>query len=1130
MADVNIKIDIDADTSAIDRVRAKLRSLCKEVDDCTGTIDKHTKSLKDLSDAQDKTGRGSGKNGNAFNKAGKASKSLTGFLAKLAKFGFMYLAVEAAAALLVIASAGILFKSGQILAKAYEMSLSGVAYGFAAIVAAGSAALAAMRQFQAVQFAPSFSEGTINTDDPMRAASASMKMFIDDQAMAVIGTKGLTAAFKTLNDQQQITGETTAVFRQLSNYTAGMGGDMEKGSQAMAKFLAQFQKDKRMTEAVKEAGKELGPGFKKILNEANKLGLNTYEKFTKAALEGELGETFAKYSGQLNAVNSTVIGQFKQGFASIKNILVEVGEPLLGPLTKQIPRVVNILKGLILTIRGNVEAIGKGSALDGLVNGFEKIALWIGKIVNRDIGKAGDSLNTIVNGWRSMMSFFEKIQDYLRPLLPASYALGRIAKELLSVFGGSIDGKIQKFSDAIIENEQKLKDFVRGFGDLLTGFGEFGNAVTSIIGTLLPGLSKLLTLMGDIFSFLAKLLVPLNKIVGIIMWLAKGLDAILNPILTVVDKITFGVVSFRDVVQSLTAAVLAFAAAMLVSSKARAAGKGFFSRAADDAMDMGGGGKKGKFGKFLGRTAKGGAKAGGRGIMSLGRGAVSMGGKLAAKFGATGGAAGGGAATAATALGGLAIVGGSAYGGSKAGGFVSDKLFNDDSVMSKTGGALTGAAAGAGTGALVGAGIGSLFGGVGAAPGAAIGAVVGAVFGGISGWVSAGKEKKAARKAAEDILKNFGTELDSAIKDGDTQGIADAAAKMNKELLELSGSNKYGSKEVKRREAEIKAAMKQAENASSNFSAFESIFGDPDQLMSELEKQGKSADLVKNGIIDIFQIMRDGGHDVAATWSSVMSEFNQKLLTARLAMFQLPLQTIAMQEKVNAAQQRVMEGDTSEQSIISFLQDAFEYSMNLSQGDVTKGTIHFQKTIEKVSGPGGSMNKVADKLMEQADKLNLFDPQVFADQLIASGQTEVQGRALAALTGQDSALATVEINRRLQAGGAEESDRINKLLQYGTAGRLDGDELMMAMSGDTVMMESMLEKARLREAYSHSRAGNMHGGEGGVAAPNSNPVNVGGVTVNVAGFITDDKTAKRIAQMVQAEVARQRARTGRAGS
>jgi hypothetical protein len=261
MADVNIKIDIDADTSAIDRVRSKLRSLCKEVDDCTSTMDKHTKSLRELSDAQDNSGRRTEKNRNSFSRIGKAAKGLTGFLGKLAKFGFMYLGIEAAAALLVIASAGILFKSGQILAKAYEMSLSGVAYGFAAIVAAGAAALAAMRQFQAVQFAPSFSEGAINTDDPMRAASASMKIFIDDQEMAVIGTKGLTAAFKTLNDQQQVTGKTTAVFRQLSNYTAGMGGDMEKGSQSMAKFLAQFQKDKTMTEAVKEAGKELGPNF-----------------------------------------------------------------------------------------------------------------------------------------------------------------------------------------------------------------------------------------------------------------------------------------------------------------------------------------------------------------------------------------------------------------------------------------------------------------------------------------------------------------------------------------------------------------------------------------------------------------------------------------------------------------------------------------------------------------------------------------------------------------------------------------------------------------------------------------------------------------------------------------------------
>ena len=127
MADVNITIDIDADTAAIDRVRSKLRALCKEVDDCTETHKKHTKALNDLSRAQDNQGRSGRKSTQGFNAASKGAKGLTKFLKTLAKFGFIYLAVEAAAALIVISSVNLLFKSGQWLAKAYQASLSGVA-------------------------------------------------------------------------------------------------------------------------------------------------------------------------------------------------------------------------------------------------------------------------------------------------------------------------------------------------------------------------------------------------------------------------------------------------------------------------------------------------------------------------------------------------------------------------------------------------------------------------------------------------------------------------------------------------------------------------------------------------------------------------------------------------------------------------------------------------------------------------------------------------------------------------------------------------------------------------------------------------------------------------------------------
>jgi hypothetical protein len=1092
MADVNIKIDIDADTSAIDRVRRKLRDLCREVDDCTGTMDKYSDSLRDMSGAQDEADRSNKRTGNGFTNTGKKAKGLLGFIRKLAMFGFKYLAIESLAALAVIGSAGVLFKTGQALAKGYQMALSGVAYAMTAIVAAGAAALAAMRQFQAVQFAPSFSAGAINTDDPMRAASAGMKMFIDDQQMAVLGTKGLTSAFKTLNDQQQITGKTTAVFRELSNYTAGMGGDMEKGSQSMAKFLAQFQKDKRMTEAVKEAGKELGPGFEKILKEANKLGLTTYEKFTEAALKGELGDTFKKYAGQLDAVNSTVIGQFKQGFSALKNILVEIGEPLLAPLTKEIPRVVNILKGLLLSIRSNVEAIGKGSLLEGMVNGFEKIALWIGKIVNRDIGKAGESINKIVDGWNTMMRVFEKIQDYLRPLIPAAEALGRILMDILRAFGGGLDARIQNLSDQLVNNEEKFKSFTNGLSSFMDGFSKFGSAISNVLIESLPAIGVLLNIFGRVLELLAALINGIMKI-----------GEILGGML---GAITPDFLNLNKIVKALTASVIALGIAMMMIGKSKNPFSNFSTN-------------KGKVGKFLkpggglddlrlrGMYGKEALKKLpgkiGRGAANLGRGAMNVG--RAAFSGGSSSLAAGGAAVAGSAVGGY-------YGG----GFVADKLFNANTKMSRAGGAL----AGAGTGAAIGAGIGSVVPIVGTAAGAIIGGIAGA----IGGFLSAGKERRKFDNIAKDILKNFSGSIDDAVKKGDTQALKEAAEKANMEYLELLEGGKYGVQAYNAKAKELADLNKQAKNAYDNFSAFEAIFGDPDKLNTELEKQGKSTDMVKNGIIDIFKVMRDGGHDVAATWRGVMSEFNQKLVAARLAMFQLPLQTIEMQEKVNAAQQRVLDGDTSEKSIISFLQDAFEYSMNLAQGDVTKATIHFQKTIEKVSGPGGSMNTVADKLMEQANKLNLFDPQVFADQLIATGQTEIQGRALAALTGGDAGLATLEINRRLQSGGAEEGDRINRLLQLGTAGHLNDDQIMMAMSGDSAMMESVLATGRMREAYAAPRSGNMH--QTGVAAPNSNPVNVGGVTVNVAGFITDDKTAKRIAQMVQTEIARQRIRAG----
>jgi gas vesicle protein len=677
--------------------------------------------------------------------------------------------------------------------------------------------------------------------------------------------------------------------------------------------------------------------------------------------------------------------------------------------------------------------------------------------------------------------------------------------------------------------------FASAIGNFISAIGVFGAMLRDVLGGMIPTLSTSLNIVSDIiksatpvFGLLLSLLRPIlwtiNMLLKGILGFANAIDSVLSPIISI---LTLGLIDMTGVVKSLTSAVILLGVALMaINLKSKPGGKG--KAISGKLLDVGG------------KGLKSGAKAGGRGLMSVGRSAVSLGGKAAAKFGATGGAAGGGAAgaaTAATALGGLAIIGGSAYGGSKVGGFVSDKLFNDDSIMSKTGGAAAGAVSGGATGMAIGAGIGSLFGGVGAAPGAAIGAVVGAVFGGISGWVNAGKEKKAARKAAEDILKNFGTELDSAINDGDTQGIADAATKMNTELIKLASSSKYGSKEVQKRQKEIKAELKKAENAISNFSNFESFFGDPDNLTKELNKQGLGIDSVKNGVINIFEVMRKGGHDVSATWSTVMGEFNQKLISARLAMFDLPLQTIEMQERVNAAQQKLLEGDASEQSVISFLKEAYQYSLSLAQGDATKAIDHMQRTLEKSYGPGGSLERVADVVRAQAETLQIFDPQVLVDQLITSGKIASQGRAIESISGGaiTAGAAEVQLQKLIQSGDAGTAAEVDSLMELYMKNMLSSDQLMAGLTNQAGLT-AMVEQGRARQydmtgRDSFNDAINAATGTSNYTpqANNSQNLTIGGIEINVSGFISDKETGERIAKLVTDAIDKRQNRAGTGG-
>lgn len=1127
MADVKITIDIDADTAAIARVRAQLKALCREVDDCADTHRKFTKQLDDLSGATRKNTKDDDDNKKGKSKLIKVVDFFSKGLRKLAMLGFKYVAIEAGAALAVIGSAGILFKTGAMLAKGYQSSLAAVSYALAAVAAAGAAFLAAQRQFQSVQFAPAFSEGAINTADRFAAASGAMKMFVDDTQMAVIGTKGLSAAFKTLNQQQAVTGKTTAVFRALSNYTAGMGGDLEKGSQSMAKFLAEFQKKKTMGDTVTEAGKELGPEFEKILKEAKKKGLTTYDKFAEAAMKGELGETFKKYSGQLDALNSTVIGRFKMAFSEIKSTFAEMGEPLLEPITKIIPRIANIIEALILRIRGNVQDIGTGSLLEGLVNVFDKVANFVGKIVTHDLSKAGTFVEGLKKMWDGVARVFEKIQDYLRPLQTAASNLWAALKPIVDAFAGNFNSTIQMLNDSLVNNKENWVSFGQSVGNFVTSIGNFGNSIKKTLIAIMPNLGKFLETIGKTMEILGTSIERAAPFLNTLLSIANTLLKIFNKLFSVISKIG----SVLDVVfigplkalKGLTNAVLSFTAlAGLGKVKSLVTGGkgGGLWNAGKKFMKPGGGMDDLRLRAMYGKE-------------KYVRGAGNLVGKasnLTSKFfgkGVPNPAAAGGTAAA---LGTTAIVAGSAYGGSKVGGFVSDKLFNDDSMLSKTGGAAVGAASGGATGAAIGAGIGSLFGGIGAAPGAAIGAVVGAVFGGISGWVKAGKEKKAARKAANEIMDNYNKGMDDAIKNGDLEALQKSRSEAMIKMQELAGSNKYGAKEVKKRQEELMKLNKQVDTYISNAGNFEMFFGgDADKMNEALDLYGKGADSAKDSIINIFEVMKKGGQDVGESWSQLMGGFNQSILESRLAMFDQKDTALEAQKAVDAAQRKILEGDTSEEAITGFLKNAYKYSLSQTGGDATKATALMQKQLEYAYGPGGALSTVADKVKAGADSLRLFDPQILVDQMIASGKLTAQGKAIETISeGKISGgAAELQIQKLIAGageGGAAMSSKIDTLMQGYMTGKITSDQLQMALFTEKgVGVDAVLGKMNSDEGLRQSRAQAQadvafQRGQTQVAGANlpaSKQVNVGGVTIEVSGFIKDEETAKRFAKEVQ---------------
>ena len=879
------------------------------------------------------------------------------------------------------------FQMGTYFIKMYKAAMSSMASAVGVAYVALTTLLAAQREFSAVQNSPAYAKGALTTNDRFVAAGQAMSMFVGNSQLAVVSAKSLQSSFSTLSKVEPITGKTTAAFTSLMDVVAGSGGDLDKGSEKLAEFLAAVQKKGTLAGGA-QAAKELGPDFEKIVKEAGALGIKTSDEFLKAAAEGKLGETFAtKYSGTLDALNNTVMGRFKTAVSSIKEQLTDLGGQYLGETGGAISRLQGIISTFITRlsyVMQSFDVSGKmGSALDMVEKGADKMIVLMNKYLGSSptiFGFLGDSFNMIGNA-------FDRMQDWMRQFQKAGELINQyFFSPLFNALGSSFTGSMQNLAGIIESNGPVIESFANQIAKTLTAIGKYGDVVRQLFIGAMPVFQVFLVIIEKFFTGLAKFGKTaiavgdkfekvFGKVGGGIIKLAAlyALFTIAKRFFTVLGtmfgknmnktgnmNVQAGVVNVnggplgpmhgppdprgQGRMGRIGKAIKTHAGGygpMIASAGLMLAGSALSSKGNDaGGYDSAGGTAL----KTAGNTAMG----TGAGVMLLGQGGLS--------------AIGGGSALAGT---GALAVGAAGLAGAYGLGSYSASKFTDDSIKSKSGAALAGAAGGAATGAAAGAILTSWL-GPGAGVGAAVGAVIGGLVGGVTGFVKAGAQRKETRKAAKELVENYTSTIDEAFAGGNVDDLLAARDKLKKDMDAMISTNSdpaYAAQALAKYNAELEKTNSQINNYVSNTGLAEKYFNTGAEALNKLaEDAGINLQDKMLNFRDVLALVGKTAEDQARLLKAAWSGFTAGIVNPVFDYFDKQAQGREQFKAVNAAAEKLQGGDAGIESRQDFLKKALQYNVGKS-GDIQGLTNTFNQ-LEMDLAEGGRFANLTDEQKE----------------------------------------------------------------------------------------------------------------------------------------------------------------------
>jgi len=505
MADekITIKIDVDANTTAIEKATQATKRLKREAGRSSGKkeIDDYG---KDAARSLKRTQTNFKKHFDSIDRATQMfGKGLRKFLGMAIKGVVAEMAILSATMLGVHA----LFAAGNFLAKGYHGAMKMAAQGVAALTVVLATGAAAMREQQAAMYAyrgkgaKEFGAGI----NQVRVAMRGLQM---DQDLAGLGTEALNKAYaamsKTMSTPQ--INASNKLFKSLMDFGSA-GQDPAKAAEKVGAVIeaitgAGTGKDKKSLAQTISLIKELGPEAEKALTKAN---VKTKEQLKKLISSGELAK-LGGVEGQFDTTNNTLMGSIKKFMALIKGEFADFGLMFLEPAKEAFQKIFQIIQRDIRRLTGITANFGSGRFMDGLVNAVDKVSTFFVDLTQKWLPRSEGQFSGIAKWWNNMLRTFGLFREALRKYIEPAKAIEAAFKPIWTAIRDNGIRNLNSFREGILQNKDEILEFGQRVGEVIDAVGDLAIGLKKAFFDILPVINDVLKGITDIFKMFTGLL------------------------------------------------------------------------------------------------------------------------------------------------------------------------------------------------------------------------------------------------------------------------------------------------------------------------------------------------------------------------------------------------------------------------------------------------------------------------------------------------------------------------------------------------------------------------------------------------------------------------------------------------